>query len=336
MFQSKFRVVSCFRLTKIGSNFRDIYYAVKDFELTKTHVIIEGVSGRCFSIGRDMTDILVNPLSVIKERFRYEYRSFYQIYNYKKPFIALIDGVTCGGACIFSMCGKFRVATERSIISMPETSVGFFGASGSSYYLSRLRNNVGIYLAMTGFRLRGYDLKKVGLATHFVESKKIKSLEKDLEVVSRSDEVGKTIAGYSAIPMTYDSEFDLVLHKIEKCFEGGSVEEIYENLKQDGSQWAKETINLLNLKSPTSLKINHRQLYLGKMLTLQECLKMEFRIAVQHVIESDMREGCRAIVFERDDNPKWNPKTLKEVTNDQVERFFQPVPENDELTFESS
>lgn len=281
-----------------------------------------------------MTDILKNPLSVTKERFRNEFRSFHQIYNYKKPFVALIDGLTFGGACVFSMCGKFRVVTERSVISMPETSVGFFGASGSSYYLSRLRNNVGIYLGMTGFRLRGFDLKKVGLATHFVESKKIKSLEKELEMINNSDDVGKTIAGYSAIPMTFESEFDSVLHRIEKCFEGNTVEEIYENLRQDGSKWANDTIKLLDLKSPTSLKVVHRLLYLGKMLNLQECLKMEFRIAVQHVIESDMKEGCRAMIFDKDEKPNWNPRTLQEVTNDHVERFFQPVPENDELDFE--
>lgn len=282
-----------------------------------------------------MTDILVNPLSTTKERFRNEFRSFYLISKYTKPFVAIIDGVTFGGACIFSMPGKFRIATERSIVSMRETSVGFSGASGASYFLSRLRSNVGVYLAMTGFTLRGFDLKKIGLATHFVESKKLKSLEKDLEAITSSDDIGKIIAGYSAIPMTFDTEFDRVVPKIERCFDAGSVEEIYENLRKDGSKWAKETIKLLDLKSPTSLKVCHRQLYLGKMLTLKECLKMEFRIAVQHVIESDMKEGCRAILFDKDDNPKWNPSTLAEVTKEQVERFFSPVPDNDELEFEA-
>lgn len=303
--------------------------------MTKTHVIIKGGGGRSFSIGRDMRDILESPLSVTKERFRNEFRSFHLITNYKKPFIAQIDGVTMGGACVFAMCGKFRVATERSIIAMPETSVGFSGASGSSYYLSRLRNNVGIYLAMTGMRLRGFDLKKIGLATHFVETKKFKTLKKDLEVIQNPDDIAKTLAVYSAIPMTFETEFDRILPKVEKCFDGGSVEEIYENLRKDGSKWANETIRTLNLKSPTSLKICHRQLYLGKMLTLKECLKMEFRIAVQHVIENDdLREGCRAMLFEKDENPKWNPSALSDVTKEHVERFFQPVPDNDELEFE--
>lgn len=217
----------------------------------------------------------------------------------------------------------------------PETSVGFFGASGSSYYLSRLRKNVGIFMGLTGVRLRGFDLKKVGLATHFVESKKLKQFEMNLEKVDDSSEVTKMIAMHSTTPMTIESEFDRVLPRIEQCFDGGSVEEIYENLLKDGSKWAKEMITAMNTKSPTSLKICHRQLYLGKMLTFSECLKMEFRIAVQHLIKSDMREGCRAILFEKDDNPRWNPANLSDVTKDHVERFFQPVPDGNELEFES-
>lgn len=283
-----------------------------------------------------MTDILTNPMEVTAERFRNEFRSFYLIANYKKPYIALIDGVSFGGACGFAMNGKIRVATDRSVVSMPETSVGFFGASGSSYYLSRLRNNVGIFMGLTGVRLRGFDLKKVGLATHFVESKKLKQLEKSLEQVDDSNEVTKTIAMHSAIPMTIESEFDKILPRIEQCFDGGSVEEIYENLLKDGSKWAKETIAAMNTKSPTSLKICHRQLYLGKMLTLSECLKMEFRIAIQHLIESDMREGCRAVLFEKDEKPRWNPANLSDVTKNHVERFFQPVPDGKELEFEST
>lgn len=315
--------------------FREIYRSIKEFEASKTHVIIKGAGGRAFCIGRDMRDVVANPLSVSKERFRNEFRSFHYISNYKKPFIALIDGVTFGGACVFVMGSRYRVATERSIVAMPETSVGFFGASGASYYLSRLRNNVGIFLAMTGFRLRGIDLKKIGLATHFVESRRLTSLERDLKAVTNSDDVGKLIASYSAIPMTFDTEFDHIIPQIQTCFDGDSVEEIYKHLRADGSRWAKDTIKELDKKSPTSLKVCHRQLYLGKMLSLPECLKMEFRIAVQHVIKSDMKEGCRAILFDKDDNPKWDPKSLPEVTKDQVERFFQPVPDNDELEFES-
>lgn len=229
------------------------------------------------------------------------------------------------------MSARYRVATERSMVSMLETSVGFSGASGASYYLSRLRNNVGIYLALTGFRLRGFDLKKVGLATHFVESRKLKMLEKNLQTLTNPDEIEKLLASHAVIPMTFETEFDQILPKIEECFDASSVDEIYDKLKKDGSKWAKDTIKLLNTKSPTSLKVCHRQLYLGKMLKLTDCLQMEYRIALQHlIVDSDLREGCRAVLYEQTD-PKWNPPTIAEVTKSKVDAFFEPLPDGDEL-----
>lgn len=311
--------------------FRSIYPALQEFQETKTHVILKGAGGRSFSIGRDMRDVLKNPWEFSKDRFKAEFKSYHLMSTYKKPLVVLMDGVNFGGACVFSMGAKYRIVTERTIISMLETSVGFSGASGASYYLSRLRNNLGIYMALTGFRLRAYDLKKVGLATHFVESNKIKALEKDLIALKSSDDIGKLIANYSVVPMTFDSEFDLYKPKIEECFGASSVEEIHEKLKKDGSTWAKETRKLLNSKSPTSLKVCHRQLYLGKMLKLSDCLKMEYRIALQHLLlDSDIREGCRAILYDKNE-PNWNPQTLEHVTKERVDKFFEPLPDQDEL-----
>lgn len=66
-------------------------------------MIVKGGGGRSFCIGRDMSDIMVNPLSVTKERFRNEFRSFYLIANYKKPVIALIDGI-CMGKLLRQRC----------------------------------------------------------------------------------------------------------------------------------------------------------------------------------------------------------------------------------------
>lgn len=112
-------------------DFSQIYKSLKEFEVTKTHVVIKGAGGRSFCIGRDMTDILKDPLESTKDRFRSEFQSYYLLANYKIPYISLIDGICMGGACGLAMTGKYRVATERSVVAMPETSVGFFGANGS-------------------------------------------------------------------------------------------------------------------------------------------------------------------------------------------------------------
>jgi 3-hydroxyisobutyryl-CoA hydrolase len=131
------------------------------------------------------------------------------------------------------------------------------------------------------------------------------------------------------------SEFVLAknMEQINRCFTANTVEEIMTNLEKDGSDFAKNALKLLAKMSPTSLKVTKLQLDLGEKMTLEECLKMEFRLAVNHCIKSDFKEGVRALLIDRDQNPQWNPKTLAEVSQAHVESFFRPLANNDELKF---
>ncbi len=79
-----------------------------------------------------------------------------------------------------SVLGRFRVATEKSVFAMPETGIGLFPDVGGSYFLPRLRGDLGMYLALTGARLKGEDVFKAGIATHFMPSAKVAELEAKL------------------------------------------------------------------------------------------------------------------------------------------------------------
>jgi len=73
--------------------------------------------------------------------------------RYKKPYIAIIDGITMGGGVGLSVHGKYRIATEKTLFAMPETAIGL--CSGVTHFLSRLKGKLGIYLGLTGYRLKG-------------------------------------------------------------------------------------------------------------------------------------------------------------------------------------
>ncbi|XP_016513960.1 3-hydroxyisobutyryl-CoA hydrolase 1 isoform X2 [Nicotiana tabacum] len=75
-----------------------------------------------------------------------------------------------GGGAGVSVRGRFRVATEKSVFSMPEIALGFFPNIGASYCLSRLPGFFGEYAGLTGARLDGAEMLACGLATHFVSS----------------------------------------------------------------------------------------------------------------------------------------------------------------------
>lgn len=186
-------------------------------------------------------------------------------------------------------------------------------------------------MGMTGARINGYDMKKIGLATHFVESKRLEELEVALLNCGPEEDIGEVISRFSSAPIA--TELDSLLPRINKCFDGDSVEEIYKNLHLDGSDWAMDTIKVLNQKSPTALKLTHRNIKLGKNSTLHDCLRREYRVGIHHCIDSDLKEGVRAILIDKDFKPKWNPETIQQVTEEHVARFFQPLPDGDELSF---
>lgn len=96
------------------------------------------------------------------------------------PYIALIDGITMGGGVGLSVHGLFRVATERTLFAMPETAIGLFPDVGGGYFLPRLGGKLGLYLALTGYRLKGGDVFRSGVATHMCSSTLLPALEQDL------------------------------------------------------------------------------------------------------------------------------------------------------------
>ena len=87
-----------------------------------------------------------------------------------------------GGGVGLSCHSKIRIATENTVYAMPETGIGFFTDVAGSYVLPRLKGNssLGLYLALTGHRLKGKDLVKWGIATHYVPSRFIANLRQDL------------------------------------------------------------------------------------------------------------------------------------------------------------
>lgn len=85
------------------------------------------------------------------------------------------------------MHGQFRVITENTVFAMPESVIGFFADVGGSHFLPRLPGKLGAYLALTGQRLKGLDIVKAGIGTHFVPSASLEHLENDLLRIENPD-----------------------------------------------------------------------------------------------------------------------------------------------------
>ncbi|XP_076603043.1 3-hydroxyisobutyryl-CoA hydrolase, mitochondrial [Chaetodon auriga] len=303
-------------------------------------VIIRGAGGKAFCAGGDIRAVTEagkagDPLA--EDFFRQEYILNNAIGACRKPYIALIDGITMGGGVGLSVHGRFRVATEKTLFAMPETAIGLFPDVGGGYFLPRLQGKLGLFLALTGFRLKGRDVQRAGVATHFVESKKISDLEKELVNLKSpsAEDVSRVLESFQN-QSHLDSEKPFVLDKhmsdINRLFSSGSVEGIMQDLKADGSEFANKQAQTLSRMSPTSLKITYKQLQEGATLSLSEVLVMEYRLSQACMRGCDFYEGVRAVLVDKDQNPKWNPSTLEEVSDQAVEQCFSSLGEKD-LTF---
>jgi len=243
-------------------------------------VVIKGAGSKAFCAGGDvvaLTKAAVKGEPMKDEFMYYEYQLNHTIGHLSMPYVALIDGVVMGGGVGLSVHGKYRVATEKTMFAMPETAIGLFPDVGGGHFLPRLTGQLGMFLALTGHRLKGRDVLKAGVATHFVEKEKLGDLESSLLNLSAAshESVSQLLTDYqNQSPHDADTPFSLasIQDKIDRIFGGGSVEDILELLHKEGDDWSQKQIATLNKMSPTSLKITYRQIKEGAHLSLHDVL----------------------------------------------------------------
>lgn len=269
-----------------------MYPKLKEWENTASFVIIKGSGDRAFCAGGDIVSI-INKKSEGIAVFNNQYRMNYAVKMCKIPVLSLCNGITMGAGVGLAIHGRYRVATEKTLFAMPETMIGLLNESGASYFLPRLEGKLGIYLGLTGHRLRGIDVVKAGIATHFVPSDKLSDLF-DRLVKGNADSIEDVLKKNTTDVTGEDFSLSSKLDLINSCFEGKSVEEIFESLQKEGSQWSRSVLDVLNKASPFSLKISKRVIDFGASSDLRDCLITEYRLvhnALKRTVTSDFYEG---------------------------------------------
>lgn len=133
-----------------------IHEPLQRWQNSKSLVIIKGEGGKAFCAGGDVRTLVESEnVPETKRFFKSEYTLNHLIGTYKVPYVAIIDGIVMGGGVGLSVHGKYRVATERTMFAMPETAIGLFPDVGGSHFLPKLEGKLGLYLGLTGFRLKG-------------------------------------------------------------------------------------------------------------------------------------------------------------------------------------
>lgn len=293
-------------------------------------VVIRSVEGRAFCAGGDLRltyERAINKNPAMTEFFYDEYQLNKTIHHFPKPYIALLDGITMGGGVGLSIHGSHRVATEHLLFAMPETGIGFFPDVGGTYFLPRLPGEIGMYLGLTGARIKADDCVAIGIANHKVPRDKIEDLVKALAATTfigdAKNAVTSIIANFS--DNIQGSDLLAAQQSIAACFSSDNIETMLEIMESSAQHLCQEAAKMMKMKSPTSLKVTLRALRQGKSMDFDTCMRQEYRLVARFLMGHDFIEGIRAVIIDKDQTPRWIPSILSEVDDITVKNYFSPL-----------
>lgn len=290
-------------------------------------VLLSGAGERGLCAGGDIVAIYTSVRDGLDDALRFwadEYALDAAIARYPKPYVALMDGLVLGGGIGVSAHGAIRVVTERTKVGMPEVSIGFFPDIGGTYLLARAPGQLGTHLALTGGTASGADAIALGLADHFVPSERLPALVEALETRS-ADEV---MADFAVEPPSSE----LAAHRgwIDELYAGDDAQTIVERLVSSAEPSAREAAAIILSKSPTSVAVTLAAIRRAASLpSLEAAFDQDYRVGTRFTHGTEVLEGIRAQVIDKDRTPHWSPATLAEVTVEAVEQYFAPLGEHE-------
>jgi enoyl-CoA hydratase len=238
-----------------------------------------------------------------------------------------MDGITMGGGVGISLPCDFRIGTENTRFAMPETGIGLFPDVGGGWYLSRLPGRVGQFMALTGARLDGAECHYLGLATHYVEQSSIGDMVE--RMAKTPTRLKGAIGNFAATPPDAKIEQNLAL--IGRNFSSDRLEDILAALEADESEWAETERTTLGVKSPLSCKVSLRLLAEGAdRASFEDEMRAEYALATRVARTDDFIEGVRALLIDKDNQPRWDPATPEAVSDKMLDDLFAPLPVEEE------
>ena len=295
-------------------------------------IIMSGAGPKAFCAGGDVAALAkynqegAEGQRKSQEYFGLEYQLDHLIATCKIPYVAYMDGITMGGGVGLSVHAPFRIATERTVFAMPETTIGFFPDVGGSFFLPRLDGYIGTYLALTSEQLRGVDVFYSGIATHYLHSSSLPDLTNRLAELrfqdyipfeERLSVIAMTINEFiTGLPSNQPPLLSGPLRSaIDRTFSADNIPTLLSRLSSETSAlkpWADKTLQTLHQRSPTSVHVALRQMRSGARWGIAETFQREYSLASKFMAHPDFVSGVTArLISKPPSTPQWEPPTLE-------------------------
>ncbi len=303
-------------------------------------VVSHGSGEKAYCAGGDVRG-LYNSVTGLGERvheefFQTEYTLNYQMHcflkNTGKPYIAMIDGIVMGGGMGVSQGATLRIVGDRTKMAMPETKIGLFPDVGGTYFLSRATDATGLYLGLTSNMINGADAIHAKLADLYMSREAQAQFLDGLDKVVWSDHPLADVVLLAKQFATLESDIPasplalvgdaLTAHFTNKLNVSAIINAL--NTETHHTVWAKKIVHDLGLRSPTMMEVTKRQIEQGGKMALADSLRLEYNMMMQVFDHPDVVEGIRALAIDKDNQPKWSPASLHEVSPSMIDDFFMP------------
>ncbi|WP_449432962.1 enoyl-CoA hydratase/isomerase family protein [Pseudomonas putida] len=296
-------------------------------------VVLRGAGPKGFCAGgdiRSLHDSFKAGDKLHEDFFVEEYALDLCLHHYRKPVMVLMDGFTLGGGMGLAQGCDLRIVTERSRLGMPEVAIGYFPDVGGSYFLSRIPGELGTYLGVSGAQIQAADALYCGLADWYLPCDQLAALDQGLDRLSFGDHPLKDLQNLLAklgTQVLEDAPLEKLRPVIDHFFALPDMSAIIEQLRAvsigDSHPWAVATADQLQSRSPLSMAVTLEMLRRGRHLSLEDCFALELHLDRQWFKYGDIIEGIRALLIDKDKQPRWNPPTLAELQPARVAQFFE-------------
>ncbi|OPX55371.1 Enoyl-CoA hydratase/carnithine racemase [Oceanospirillum multiglobuliferum] len=300
-------------------------------------VWLQGSGDKAFCAGGDIVQLYnsmvehgeqQNPYA--EKFFTDEYRLDHLIHTYSKPFILWGNGIVMGGGLGLMAGASHRVVTESSRIAMPEISIGLYPDVGGSFFLNRMPGRTGLFLGLTGASINAADALFVGLGDRFVTHDRREAVIDALLSVSWADNATHIVNSVlrqherASLGQLPESEVRKHFDLIQQLTDGDDVAAIVDNITSchTDDKWLSRAIGSLAVGSPTAMHLIVRQLKATKQMSLAEVFRAELDLSVQAACKGEFAEGIRALLIDKDRQPKWHGGTLAAVEAEWIDSFF--------------
>ncbi|MFL0810035.1 MAG: enoyl-CoA hydratase/isomerase family protein [Agarilytica sp.] len=309
-------------------------------------IFIEGAGDRALCAGGDIKamyfDMQETQGKKTEHFFEHEYRMDYTLHTYPKPIIAWGTGIVMGGGLGIFMGSDIRIVSEKSRLAMPEITIGLFPDVGASYFLNRLPQLIGRFMALTGAIANATDALELGLANTLLSHAQKDIFLSTISNIAFSGEKQQDLTAlFSAAEILRSShKFDLPSSELpvaKKLLGSVFTQEDSKQLIDDflaietDNAWIKKSQANLKNGSPLSALIIDEQFKRAQNYTLEEAFKSEMVLSANIARFTEFSEGVRALLIDKDNDPKWHYASHRDIPEAFVDAFFASPWESNPL-----